>query len=197
MRKLLPGTSGLLALGLLLIAVIFLACAAPPQEQMDAARAALARAENDPDAAAYAVDSIARVRDIISRMEAESAAKRYDSAKTLAAEAVSAAEKAVADGRAAALRARDEAAGLLDAARILLAETQSSLDNARGANLALDYDELGKGIASAQNEIDQAVVAFTNGRYTETRDKSSSARSALAGLQGRIAEGAQAVNRKK
>ena len=77
---------------------------------MENAEAALVRAENDPDAAAYAGNTLLRARDALASMRAEAEAKRYDAAKTYAAEAVNAAEKAVNDGRAAAARAGEEAA---------------------------------------------------------------------------------------
>ncbi|MDR2619091.1 MAG: hypothetical protein LBC62_09500, partial [Treponema sp.] len=82
--------------------IIFLGgCAKPPTEEMEAATEALIRAENDPDAVAFGETSLNRARDAIFRMRQEANAKRYDAAKSYAVEAVSAAGKAVIDGRAA------------------------------------------------------------------------------------------------
>jgi flagellar biosynthesis/type III secretory pathway protein FliH len=117
-------------------------CAKPPTEEMAAATEALIRAENDPDAAAYGETSLNRARDAIFRMRQEANAKRYDAAKSYAAEAISAAEKAISDGRIGAQRARDEAASLVATVKNSLVETQNSLDNAKRTGLDLDYRSL-------------------------------------------------------
>jgi hypothetical protein len=98
-----------LALALFLAAgTVLLAggCAKPPTEEMDAASAAVTRAENDPDAVTYAGNSLARAREALNRMSVEADSKRYDAAKSFAAEAIAAADKAISDGRAGAARAK-------------------------------------------------------------------------------------------
>ena len=60
-----------------------LSCAKPPRAEMDAATAALTKAETDSDTRAYAPDSLARARDLVTRMQAEVTAKKYGPAKVL------------------------------------------------------------------------------------------------------------------
>jgi hypothetical protein len=179
--------------------IIFLgACAKPPTEEIEAAEAAVARAENDPDAAAYAGSSLSRARNSLSRARTEMNSKRYDAAKSYAAEAVSAAEKAVNDGRAAAARSKEEANGLLTQTRQLLDETSAALENARKVPGAqLDFPALADGVESARGNISQAEAAANANQPRESLEKSRSARSALGDIQNTISEGVRETSRKK
>jgi len=97
----------------LVLAMLAIGCAKPPTEDMNNAAEAVTRAENDKDAVTYAFNSITRAKDALARMNVEADAKRYDAAKSYAAEAIAAAERAIADGRAGAERARNEASALV------------------------------------------------------------------------------------
>ena len=180
------------------LVVILAACAKPPTAEIEAAEAAVTKAENDPDAAAYAESSLTRARNALSRAHTEVNAKRYDSAKSYAAEAVSAAEKAINDGRAAASRSREEANTLLAQVKQLLEETNAALENAKKVpRVHLDFPALTNGIDSARNDISQAEAANNANRPRESLEKSRSARSALGDIQNRINEGIRDTNRKK
>ncbi|MDR2110629.1 MAG: DUF4398 domain-containing protein [Spirochaetaceae bacterium] len=173
-------------------------CAKPPTEEMDKALEALTRAENDPDAVLYAADSIIRARNALAQMQAESAAKRYDAAKTYAQETISAAEKAVADGRAAALRAKDEAASLMTLLSASVKETEGAIKAARQVkNSSLDFESLSRDFESARRTFDQAQVSAGAGNYKDALEKGRTVRSALSGINARISEAVMAVSRKK
>jgi hypothetical protein len=163
---------------------------------MDAAAEALIRAENDPDAAAFGETSLNQARDAIFRMRQEANAKRYDAAKAYAAEAVSAAEKAVNDGRAAARRLRDEAEGLIASVQRSLAETEGLLANAKGTGLELDYEVLGQGMEDARGVIEQAKAAAET-RPQEALEKGQAARAALSDIRTRISQGSREASSKK
>jgi hypothetical protein len=171
-------------------------CDRPPAAEMEAASEALIRAENDPDAVAFGETSLNRARDAVFRMRQEAADKNYDAAKSYAAEAVGAAEKAVNDGRAAAQRAREEAASLLATVKNSLAETEGLLSNARQNALSLDYDALNRDLEDARRTIDQAEAAVT-ARLREALDKGQAARAALSDIRLRISQGARAATTKK
>jgi flagellar biosynthesis/type III secretory pathway protein FliH len=184
-----------ISLGLL----VFLGgCAKPPTEEMENAEAALTRAENDPDAAAYAEDSLIRARDARNRMQAEAEAKRYDTAKAYAAETVNAAEKAIADGRAAAVRAREDAANLIATLKDSLAEAEKALEAARGIpGSSLDFETLSEDLENARRLIAQAEVAAAGNRSREAMDRGRAARAALGDLLAAISAGAREVSRKQ
>jgi hypothetical protein len=174
------------------------ACAKPPVEEMENAASAVTRAENDPDAVTYAAGTLSRARDALNRMRAEAESKRYDSAKSFAAEAVSAAEKAIADGRAAAVRDREEAAALLEQVKTSLAGTGRSLENAKTVeNIILDFNALDQDYDSARRTTAQAEVSLAGNEYQDSMDKSRTARGMLSAIDGKISGAAISVSRKK
>ena len=68
------------------------ACAKPPQADIDAAKAAVATASQNPDIVAYAADTLKTAQDKLAQMQTELDAKHYDKVKSLAMDAKSAAE---------------------------------------------------------------------------------------------------------
>jgi vacuolar-type H+-ATPase subunit I/STV1 len=165
---------------------------------MENAASAVTRAENDPDAVLYAEGTLSRARDALNRMRSEAESKRYDAAKSFAAEAISAAEKAITDGRAAAGRAQEEAASLLRQVKTSLEETGKSLENAKTvANIDLDFNALDQDYDSARRTTAQAEVSMAGNNYQDSADKSRAARGILSGVNTRIAGAAAGVSRKK
>ena len=84
----------------IIISFFVLNCEQPPLAEMDSAREAVFRAENDADAVQFAGGTLERAQDALRRMQTEADSKRYDAARTLAEEAIAAAEKALIDGKA-------------------------------------------------------------------------------------------------
>jgi hypothetical protein len=182
----------------LVAAVVFTSCAKPPVEEMNNAIAAVSRAENDPDVINYAANALARAREALAQMQTEADAKRYDSAKRLAADAQSLAEKAVSDSRAAALRARDEADSAIRAMQSAITETDQTINNARRSQPAgVNIDRLEQDFANARGTADQAVIAQTESRYREAIDKSQTVRAALSAITSSLSQTVIASNRKK
>jgi len=177
-----------------LAAVLFLSCAKPPIAEMDSAREAVFAAENNADAAQYGTVSLDRARSAIRNMEDAANSKRYDAAKTYAAEAVTLAEKALTDGKAGAARIREEAASNLSSLRSEIEETSENVNGARYNQLALDFDDLDRGIRDAYVSYDQAESSMSNGMYKDALDKAMSVRAELAGINQKITN---AVQRRK
>jgi hypothetical protein len=181
----------------LLVAALVLGCAKPPVAEMNSAKEAVARAENDADAALYAGGSLARARDALARMQTEADSKRYDAAKTYAAEAEAAADKAVADGRAGAARAREEAAALVASLPPAIAETGQGLRAAQSAGLPLDYSELNGKYDAARGDADQAQAALSGNQYQDALNKGRSAQAGLGDINQKLSDAATASSRKK
>jgi hypothetical protein len=184
---------------LLGLGLVFLGgCDNPPTTEIQAAEAAVARAENDPDAAAYAEDTLSLARNALSRAHTEMDAKRYDSAKIYAEEAINAAERAISEGRAASPRSKEDADTLLAQVKRLLAETEAALESAKKLpDVQLDFPALTDSVDNARNDISQAESANNDSRPQESLEKSRSARAALGDVQNRIGEGVRGANRKK
>jgi hypothetical protein len=171
-------------------------CAKPPTEEMAAANEALIRAENDPDAVTFGETSLNRARDAVFKMKQEADAKRYDAAKSYAAEAVAAAEKAIGDGRAAAQRAREEAAALIAGVKNSLAETEGLLSNAKQNGIGLDYEALNRDIEDVRKAVAQAEAVAAS-RPREAIEKGQAARAALSDIRNRISQGVRKTSSKK
>jgi hypothetical protein len=173
-------------------------CAKPPTEEMNNAVAAVTRAENDADAVTYAGSTLTRARESLTRMQTEADAKRYDAARSYAAEAIAAADKAVADGRAGAARAREEAASLVAALKPAIAETDEAIRSAKAArSLDLDFTGIDRDFEAARRTADQAEVSLAGNRYQEALDRGRSARAGLSEINQRLSEAAMAASRKK
>jgi hypothetical protein len=131
-------------------------------------------------------------------MRSEAEAKKYDSAKSYAAEVVTASEKAISDGRAAALRSRDEATAQVADLKNALNETQTALDNARQVpRVQLDFDALTEDLDGARRDLTRAESAASANRPQEAIDISRGVRSSLGNIQNRISEGVRGASRKK
>jgi hypothetical protein len=184
--------------GLLTLALLMGGCAKPPTAEMESAVLAVTRAENDPNAAAYGESSLIRARDALTRMQAEAAAKRYDAAKTLAAEAVGAAERAISDGQAGAARARQEATNLVSGLRVPLAETENAINAAKEVkNIPLDFGVIDQDFSNARRAAEQAQTSLGANNFKDAVEKSQTVRSSLSSINTRISDATQAVTRKK
>jgi len=173
-----------------IIPVLFIGCAKPPIEEMDRAREAVFKAENDANAVQYASGTLAKARDAIKRMETEADSKNYDGAKTSAAEAIAAAEKAINDGKVNAQKAGDESKSLISTLRTEIEETTKNVAAARYSQLILDYDAIDKAIVNAHNMTDQAEVDQAMSRYQEALDKAKTVRSNLNDINQKVANAA-------
>ena len=182
---------------LILISVLA-ACSKPPTEEMNKAQDAVTRAENDADAVSYAPSVLVRARTALASMKSEADIKRYDSAKDFAAEAITLAEKAIADGKTGAERTRNEATNLINGLQGSLAETENALNAARQVqNIRADFDELSLDLDTARRDHDDARQSLQAKNYQDAIARGQNARSLLGSINSRITEAAQAVSRKQ
>ena len=174
------------------------ACSTPPNEEMERAHDAVTRAENDADAVTYAPNILVRARDALTRMQNEADSKRYEAAKTYASDAVTQAERAIAEGKSAAVRAKTDAENLINSLAGPLAETASSLDAARREEKTnLDFASLAAGMESARSTYSDAQQSLKNSRYPEAISQGQTVRSLLSGINAALTEGIQAISRKQ
>jgi len=190
-------TSKILMCAVLVLTALVIGCATPPTDEMNNATEAVTRAENDADAVTYAGNSVTRAKDALTRMNQEAAAKRYDAAKSYAAEAIAAAERAINEGRAGAARAKDEASALISQLKPLIAETEQGIEAARAAKLPLDFYTIDRDFDTAQYYVDEAQAALNGKRYQTAIDRGRSARSGLNDINQMLSTAALATSRKK
>jgi hypothetical protein len=130
-------------------------------------------------------------------MQSEADSKRYDAARTHAAEAIAAADRAIADGKTGASRARDEAAALLAGLRPAIDETERNINGARYSALDVDYDKLNRDLNGARETTDRAEADQSMGRYQDAMDKGRNARSVIGDINEKITNAATSVFAKK
>jgi len=169
------------------VLALLAACAKPPIAEMDSAKEAVFRAENDEAAVLYGSGSLSRAKDSLRRMQTEADSKRYDAAKTHAAEAVSAAERAIADGKTGLARARSEAESLIAGLKPAIEETERNINGARYSQLKLDFNQINRDFKNAKDTAEQAETDQAMGRYQNALDKGNSVRAALGSINQQIA----------
>ena len=187
----------ILILSVFTAAALLTGCAKPPTAEMDNAVEMVTRAENDIDAVTYGSGSLSRARNALASMRTAAASKRYDSAKSYAAEAVTAAQRAIEEGRTGVNRAREEATSLLSELRPLIIETEQGINAAKAAGLPLDFDSVNRDFETACTNADQAQASLSAGQYQESSNRSRTARSGLITINQQLSGTATSVSRKK
>jgi len=130
-------------------------------------------------------------------MQNEADARRYDAAKSFADEAINAAERAIADGRNAAARTRDEALTLVNGLSAPLEETSSTLSAAqRRGDLALDFEALSGNMDSARQSYDNAQQNIAQANYNDAITQGRNTRTLLSDINNTINSATQATRKK-
>jgi hypothetical protein len=174
------------------------ACAKPPQAEIDAAKAAVAKAAANSDVVTYAPEALARAQDALSRMQTELTAKHYDKVKTLALEASAAAEKAIAEALATKEKVKADAAALIAVVKNALPEAEKTIAAAkRIPRTGLDFTALAKALAGARTTLAEAEADQANGNFMAALNKASAVQTALADGERTVANAVQAATKKK
>jgi len=171
------------------LALVMSGCEKPPLAEMENARERVFQAENDANASLYAASTLERAKNALSRMQDEADNKRYDAAKTYAAEAISLADRAILDGRLGASRVSEEASdtSLVPELRKDIEDTERNINGARYNQMVLDYDALDKEIVNIHNTTDQIEVDQAMGRHQQAMDKAGAVRTELAEINQKVA----------
>jgi len=173
-------------------------CAKPPTAEADAARAAVAAAESNPDVPMYAANTLARAKDSLSRMQNELDAKKYESAKTLALETVKIADEAAAEAKTAKERVKASASSVFDSLKKNIAETEKALAAAgKTRGIKLDFTAASAELAAIKKAMDAAGSDFNSGAFKTSLEKGESAQSRLTALNRLISDAVRDASKKK
>jgi hypothetical protein len=165
---------------------------------MEKAVLAVTQAENDPDAVLYGEESLIRAKNALTQMRISADSKRYDEAKLLAQEAITAAEKARSDGSQGAVRAKEEAERLLLEAKNTLNSTEKTLNTAKNlGKVEANFNVLSRQLVTARNLIGEAETALNSSRYQDSQNKSREARAILGDITAEISGAVSKKSRKK
>ena len=163
------------------LALTVTACGAPPQADLDAAKAAMDSAVTA-GAGDYAASSMKAVEDAQAALDAELKAqegnwlKSYTKAKELAAGVKAAGEKAAADAAIGKDAAKNEATAAIGEVKTLLTDAQALLDKApKGKGTAADIEAMKTDLTTAATAIADAEAALAEGKFLDAKAKAQSA----------------------
>jgi len=169
-------------------------CAAPPQEDIEAAGSALEQARGQA-AQEYAPEALKAAEDAYADLEAELAAQNgkfaplrsYQATAQKAAAAQQAAQQAAAAAAAAKEQARNAATSAMESARAALDGTMSMLDTApRGKGSATDLAALRVDLESAAAALTEAEGLVASEKYREAMAKVETANAATQGVRAQL-----------
>ena len=197
MRKVVRASS-LMAILVLVVA----GCAKPPTVEMEAARAAMAEATKA-EAETYAPEAMQSARSATQAYEEEvklqegkfALFRKFDKAKTMVAEATTAAQTAATQSVENKNRVRTEVTSMIGETRTLLAEAQAMLEKApRGKGSALDLQVMGSDLTAAGTAIDEAQALLDQDKLMDARAKVQAANSTIASVKTSIEQAVQMKN---
>lgn len=178
MRKLLVILSGL-------VLVILAGCASVPQQQIDAAKAALEVAKAA-EVETYAPESLKAIMDKEAALNAELATqegklfKSYDLTTQLADEMKQLAEKAKTDAVTAKEQAKNDALAAITASETAVTEAREILKKApKGKGSAADLAAMTGDVDAAAKAIEDAKADQTAEKYLDAKTKAENAKAQL------------------
>ncbi len=169
--------------GLLVLALIALvACAKPPQQQIDAAKAALAAAKAA-QADVYAPDSLKAAQDKDAALDAELATqqskffKSYKVATQMTTDLQQLADKAKADAVAGKEKAKADAEAAITAADTAVTTAREDLKKApKGKGSTADLAAMTGDVDTAAKAVEDAKADATAEKYFDAKTKAESAK---------------------
>ena len=182
-----------------------LACAKPPQAEIDAANAALTEAKNA-EAEIYAPDSLKAAQTAIADMQAEldvqqgkfALFRSYEKAKELANAAKQAGEKAKSDAEAKKQQVKAEAETLMNEVKTALNEANDLMKKApKGKGSKADIEALQADLGTVQPMIDQAQASFDAGKFMDAKTKLEEAKAKVSSVKDAINQAIEMAKGKK
>jgi hypothetical protein len=181
-----------------LVVLAVVACAKPPQADIDAARAAVANAAKNADVVAYAPDTLKSAQDKLALMDTELAAKHYDKVKTIALDARATAETAANDAARNKEKAQADATTLIDALKKALPDAGKKLSAAkRVRGVKLDFAGLTAGLAAAKSSLGDADKDLAAGDFASALQKANAVQATVNDTEKGVSDAVQAATSKK
>jgi len=187
---------------LLVIAMITLAsvaCATPPQAQVDAANAALTKA-TAAGATEYAPEAYRAAQDARAKCDAElktqadkfAFMRAYEEATSLAAAATAAGEKAANDAVQRKQAAQTEASTAVVDARAAIQEAETALSGVpKGKASKADRETRESDLAAAKSTLGEAEIALNSQRYRDVKAKADAAKDKASAVKSSLEQAVQ------
>jgi hypothetical protein len=175
-------------------AVATVACAKPPQPQIDAATAAVSKA-TAAEAREYAPETFGAARDAQAKLDAELKAQEgkfaltrsYDQAAKLAAAATEAGEKAASEAAQRKQAAQTEASTAIVDARATIQDAETALSGApKGKGSKADLQALQSDLAAAKATLAEAETALNGQHFRDVKAKADAAKEKATGVKSAV-----------
>jgi len=168
-------------------AIAVLACAKPPQAEIDAARAAIQTASDSADILTYAPDSLREAQDKMDQLTAELAAQQkkpsvsrnYEMARGLCREVVATSRQAAVDAETAKQQVAKDAAALIEKISGEIPDFESKVWTAKRVRgirldaitpLALVADQARLALDDARKDLDAGAFAAAKAKAMAVED---------------------------
>jgi len=176
------------------IGLVLAGCSQPPTADVDAAKKAIDEARQA-QAAEYAQPSWTAAQDAEAKLDIEldtqqrrwSAMRSYTTARQLALDTKTAAERSRDEALAGQAQAKTEATTLMEQARDEVSKAHALVASApRGKGTEADLASLKTDAASIDDALADMQKAFDNGHYTDAKAKAQSAIDAARKIEAEI-----------
>jgi PBP1b-binding outer membrane lipoprotein LpoB len=184
-------------MAILVVALVLGGCAKPPTAEATAARAAVSKAEQNPDVPVYAPDTLRKAKDALAAMESALTKKKYDQATTSAGEAKVLAEKAPGEAATAKANAKASATSLIADLPAAIAALEKNIAQARKTKAATEAAAVATEIPALKAALITAQKNLTDGNFLKARDAALALQSKIGELEARIAAAVAATSKKK
>ena len=176
-----------LTVGLVLsLALVFVGCAQPPEEEINAAQAALDGAKKA-EADIYAPEAYAAAKQSLDDSRSKVEQEDYEGAKASALRAKEQADQAKSLADAAKPKVRDEAQALVARLTPVLSDTKSAAGNApQGKGADEDLDQLRSDLGQAEASLSSAQNSLAAGKFKDALDQAKSADGKLSQVQASL-----------
>lgn len=175
------------------------ACAKPPQPQIDAANAAVSKA-SAAEASEYAPEAFGAARDAQTKLDAELKAQEgkfaltrsYEEATKLAAAATEAGDKAASEAAQRKQAAQTEASTAVGDARATIQDAETALSGApKGKGSKADLEALQSDLAAAKATLAEAETALNGQHFRDVKAKADAAKEKATGVKSAVDQAIQ------
>lgn len=176
-----------LTVGLVLsLALAFVSCAQPPEEELKAAQTALDSAKRA-EADVYAPDAYRSAESTLKDARAKVEQKDYEVAKTAAIRAKEQADQAKSLGETNKQNTRNEAQTLINRLSTGLTDSRTALNNApRGKGADSDLDQLSSDLGQAEASLSSARNSLVASKFKDALNQAKTAEVELSQVQGAV-----------
>ena len=174
----------ILSVGLVfVVALAFVSCAQPPEEELKAAEAALAKAQNA-EADVYATEVFRSAKNTLDDARAKVEKSDYEGAKASAIRAKELADQATSQAVSSKKQMQDEATALVGRITPGLADARSALENApKGKGADENLDQLRSDLSQAEASLSDARASLSGGKAKDGLTQAKAAEAKLTQIQ--------------